>query len=84
MSQCAIPYTHNLKVINEAIYNGYATGVPNTIDEIVELMKISNEIINRFDVMHQSPQILLIKEGKCVYHDSHDGIEVNKLNKFIV
>jgi bacillithiol system protein YtxJ len=52
--------------------------------DLLEYRNISNEIINRFDVMHQSPQILLIKEGKCVYHDSHDGIEVNKLNKFIV
>lgn len=53
MSQCAIPYTHNLKVINEAIYNGYATGVPNTIDEIVELMKISNEILYVDEVLNR-------------------------------
>lgn len=52
--------------------------------DLLEYRAISNEITNRFDVMHQSPQILLIKEGKCVYHDSHDGIEVNKLKKFIV
>ena len=52
--------------------------------DLLEYRAISNEITNRFDVMHQSPQILLIKEGKCVYHDSHDGIEVKKLKKFIV
>jgi bacillithiol system protein YtxJ len=52
--------------------------------DLLEYRAISNEITNRFDVMHQSPQILLIKEGKCVYDDSHDGIEVNKLKKFIV
>jgi bacillithiol system protein YtxJ len=52
--------------------------------DLMEYRAISNEITNRFDVMHQSPQILLIKEGKCVYDDSHDGIEVNKLKKFIV
>ena len=52
--------------------------------DLMEYRAISNEITNRLDVMHQSPQILLIKEGKCVYDDSHDGIEVNKLKKFIV
>ncbi|MBA4155413.1 bacillithiol system redox-active protein YtxJ [Flavobacterium sp.] len=52
--------------------------------DLLEYRAISNEITNRFDVMHQSPQILLIKEGKCVYDDSHDGIEINKLKKFIV
>ena len=51
--------------------------------DLLEFRNISNEIANRFDVMHQSPQILLIKEGKCVYHESHDGIEVGRLKLFI-
>lgn len=50
--------------------------------DLLEYRSISNEIANRFEVMHQSPQILLIKEGKCIYHESHDGIEVNSLKRF--
>ncbi len=30
---------------------------------------ISNAIADRFGVEHQSPQLLLIKEGKCVYDE---------------
>lgn len=30
---------------------------------------ISNEIADRFGIEHQSPQLLLIKEGKCVYNE---------------
>ncbi|WP_396150631.1 bacillithiol system redox-active protein YtxJ [Flavobacterium sp.] len=52
--------------------------------DLLEFRNISNEIANRFDVMHQSPQILLIKEGKCVYHESHDGIEVAGLKRVLV
>jgi bacillithiol system protein YtxJ len=35
---------------------------------------ISNEIASRFDVVHQSPQLLVIKDGKVVKHDSHYNI----------
>jgi bacillithiol system protein YtxJ len=51
--------------------------------DLLEYRTISNEIATRFEVMHQSPQILLIKGDKCVYHTSHDGIEVSSLKKFV-
>ncbi len=35
---------------------------------------ISNEIATVFNVTHASPQALLIKNGKCVYHASHSEI----------
>lgn len=38
---------------------------------------ISNEIASLFGVEHASPQALLIKNGKCVYHNSHTGISVH-------
>ena len=47
--------------------------------DLLEYRNISNEITNRFDVMHQSPQILLIKEGKCVYDESHMGIDMDEI-----
>lgn len=49
--------------------------------DLLEYRNVSNEIANRFNVMHQSPQILLIKQGKCVYDESHDGIEVAGLKR---
>lgn len=44
---------------------------------------VSNEIAARFQVMHQSPQMLVIKNGTAVYNDSHGGINVPSLHKFI-
>ena len=35
---------------------------------------VSNEIASLFGVEHASPQVLVIKSGKCVYHASHSGI----------
>jgi bacillithiol system protein YtxJ len=40
---------------------------------------ISNEIATRFEVYHQSPQLLLIKEGKSIYDTSHSDIEAVEL-----
>ncbi|HEY6142469.1 MAG TPA: bacillithiol system redox-active protein YtxJ [Flavobacterium sp.] len=47
--------------------------------DLLEYRDISNEIANRFNVYHQSPQLLLIKEGKSVYDVSHDAIDAVEL-----
>ena len=47
--------------------------------DLIEHRDVSNEIANRFEVVHQSPQILLIKDGKSVYDVSHDGIDAEVL-----
>ncbi len=36
---------------------------------------ISNEIEKRFGVEHQSPQVLLIRNGKCIYSATHTEID---------
>jgi len=43
---------------------------------------VSNEVANRFDVFHQSPQILLIKNGKAIFSTSHDDIDAKFLERF--
>ncbi|WP_310377589.1 bacillithiol system redox-active protein YtxJ [Flavobacterium sp.] len=47
--------------------------------DLLEHRDISNEIANRFGVHHQSPQLLLIKEGKSVYDVSHSDIDAEEL-----
>jgi bacillithiol system protein YtxJ len=44
---------------------------------------ISNEIANRFGVYHQSPQLIVIQEGKAVYDRSHESIDAKKLVDFV-
>ncbi len=36
--------------------------------------QISNEVANKFGVYHQSPQLLVIKNGEVVDHSSHGAI----------
>jgi bacillithiol system protein YtxJ len=47
--------------------------------DLLEYRVISNEIASRFGVYHQSPQLLLIKEGKSVYDVSHSDINAMEL-----
>ena len=51
--------------------------------DLLEFRAISNEIASRFGIMHQSPQLLLIKEGKVLYDASHGDIQANELKKYI-
>ncbi|WP_264537221.1 bacillithiol system redox-active protein YtxJ [Flavobacterium sp. N1736] len=43
--------------------------------DLIEHRDISNEIAQRFNVYHESPQLILIKNGKAVYNVSHSDID---------
>jgi bacillithiol system protein YtxJ len=49
--------------------------------DLIAHRDISNEIANRFGVTHQSPQLILIKEGKAIYNVSHSDIDAEELGK---
>jgi len=45
--------------------------------------EISNEVANKFQVYHQSPQVLIIKNGIAVADESHGGITSLNLSSYI-
>ncbi len=47
--------------------------------DLLKHRTISNKIAEDFDVQHQSPQILIIREGKCTYTESHSGIMMDDI-----
>lgn len=51
--------------------------------DLLAYRDISNKIASRFNVPHQSPQLLVIKDGKVVYEASHSSIQSEKLNEFV-
>ena len=44
---------------------------------------LSNEIASRFDVVHQSPQVLLIRNSEVVFTESHGQINAQELRHLI-
>lgn len=43
--------------------------------------QISDHIAERFQVHHESPQILLVRKGECLYDASHFDITVAELKE---
>lgn len=42
---------------------------------------VSNQIAREFQVHHESPQVLLIRDGECTYDASHLGITIAELHE---
>jgi bacillithiol system protein YtxJ len=51
--------------------------------DLITYREISNEIESRFGVIHQSPQILLIKDGKSTFDASHSDIDAESLKELV-
>ncbi|WP_029279632.1 bacillithiol system redox-active protein YtxJ [Pedobacter borealis] len=51
--------------------------------DLISYRDISNHIAEIFQVAHQSPQILLIKDGDCVLEASHSDISADEVAEVI-
>jgi bacillithiol system protein YtxJ len=49
--------------------------------DLINHRSISNNIAEIFNVAHESPQVLLIKNGECVYDESHSGISMDEITE---
>ena len=47
--------------------------------DLIQFRKLSNKIASDFKVTHQSPQVLIIDHGKCIYDESHSGISMEDI-----
>jgi bacillithiol system protein YtxJ len=56
---------------------------PQTFDfyylDLICHRPVSNKVSETFDVWHESPQILVICDGKCIYDESHLGIHMGEI-----
>lgn len=51
--------------------------IPLYFLDLIQYREISNQIAQLFHVYHESPQLLLIKDGECILDQSHGGISVD-------
>ena len=47
--------------------------------DLIRYRDISNEVEKHYNIRHESPQILIVKDGKVGYHTSHMGISVDAI-----
>jgi bacillithiol system protein YtxJ len=69
-------------------WNAYLNQSPNSDVEyaivlVVEDRPVSNLIAETLDVKHESPQLIVVKQGKAVAHTSHWHITEGKLNELL-
>lgn len=51
--------------------------------DLLSYREVSNFIADTYNVEHQSPQVLIIKEGKCIYNESHLSINIDSVQSKI-
>ena len=51
--------------------------------DLLAFRDVSDEVGFRFQVLHQSPQLIVIKNGVAVAHASHHGIRAEELANFV-
>jgi len=47
--------------------------------DLLKNRSVSDQVAQDFAVVHESPQILLIKDTECVYEESHSGIQMDEI-----
>lgn len=47
--------------------------------DLLKYRPLSDEIAQRYSVHHESPQVLVIRNGECVYEESHNGISMQEI-----
>lgn len=57
--------------------------IPLYLLDILRFRPLSDKIQHFFGVRHESPQILIIRNGQCIYHQSHHLISVDEINKHL-
>lgn len=60
-----------------------APGVDFYFLDLIRHRELSNEIAKDFQVYHESPQLLLIRNGECIYEESHMGISMDELSRHL-
>ncbi len=50
--------------------------------DLIKYRPISNLIAQDFNVYHESPQVLIIRNGKSIYDESHSGIDLQEIASY--
>lgn len=49
--------------------------------DLIRYRNLSNKVAETFHIHHESPQILLIKNGECTFEESHNGINMSEIEE---
>ena len=53
--------------------------IPIYMVDVIKNRKESQFVAKTFEINHESPQVLVIKNGVCIYNTSHEAISLKKM-----
>jgi len=59
------------------------SGITYFLLDLIRYRQISDAIAAKYGVRHESPQVLVIRNGEVVAHASHQGIRAIDLNEWV-
>jgi len=90
-NQPQIIFKHSTRCsISQMAKNRMIEGLDQLIDQaavyyldLLSYRNISNEIASKWGIEHESPQIIIIKNGEAIYHSSHNMIKVTDIKEHL-
>ncbi|WP_374363367.1 bacillithiol system redox-active protein YtxJ, partial [Cloacibacterium sp.] len=73
-----------LRNFEKEVKSSNGTSVDFYYLDLLNYRNISNEIAEQFNITHQSPQVILIKNEEAVYNTSHDGISLETIKQHLI
>lgn len=58
---------------------GFEKNVESYLVDVIACRPLSNLIAEHFNVQHESPQVLVIFQGECIFDESHLGISAKEI-----
>ena len=49
--------------------------------DLINFRTLSHAVAQKFGVHHESPQVLLLKNGECIYDESHLAIKASEIRE---
>lgn len=84
-SQLIFKHSSRCSVSSMALSRLERAVAPDTIDfyflDLIKYRSLSAQVAETFKVFHESPQVLLIRKGECIYDESHSGIRMEDISE---
>jgi bacillithiol system protein YtxJ len=82
-AQVIFKHSNRCSISSVALQRLQRANQPGEIDfyflDLIRYRSLSNKIAEVFKVRHESPQVLLIKDGKCIFNESHLSIDMHEI-----
>ena len=82
-AQVIFKHSNRCSISSVALQRLQRASQPGGIDfyflDLIRYRPISNKIAEIFKVRHESPQVLVIKNGQCIFNESHLSIDMHEI-----